>query len=157
MMKRAFTIVELMVVVAMLAVLAGSMTAAVGRARSRARISKALQEAKEMTNAILAGEQYVKDRSLEAYASSTWSDCVEGANAMRLILGQETGDNGARIPVLFNAGISGGAICDPWGKPYQYMIRKTDTLPSASATGFCTAPALPNFFRLTDKERSREH
>jgi prepilin-type N-terminal cleavage/methylation domain-containing protein len=156
-MKKAFTLVELLVVIAMIAVLTGAMTVAVNGARTRAKISKATQEAKEMTNAILAGEQYARGRTLEDYANGSWADCSEGAKAMRLILGGETSESGETIPVLFNANLSRGYQLDPWGKPYQYMIQKTASLSSDDATGgkvqFCTAPALPNFFRLTDKER----
>ena len=157
-MKRALTLVELLVVIAMIAVLTGAMTVAVNRARTRAKISRATQEAKEMTNAILAGEQYAKNRSLRDYANDTWEDCSDSAKAMRLILGGETGESRERIPVLFNASLSRNAICDPWGKPYRYMIKETGTLSSDDASGgrvdFCTAPALPNFFRLADEERS---
>jgi len=157
-MRKAFTLVELLVVVGMIAVLTGAMTVAVNQARTRAKISKATQEAKEMTNAILAGEQYAKGRTLDDYANGGWADCTDGAKAMRLILGGETGESDERIPVLFNANVSKGTISDPWGKPYQYMIQKTATLSGSDAAGadvqFSTAPALPNFFRLTDAERS---
>ena len=160
-MKRAFTLVELLVVMAMIAVLTGSMTVAVNKARTRAKTAKALQEAKEMTNAILAGEQYAKGRSLDSYANGSWEDCSDSAKAMRLILGGETGENDETIPILFNASMSGGVMRDPWGMPYQYMIEKTATLSGDDATGgrvqFCTSPAMPNFFRLTDKERSSEN
>ena len=157
-MRKAFTLVELLVVVGMIAVLTGAMTVAVNQARTRAKISKATQEAKEMTNAILAGEQYANGRSLDDYANDTWADCSDGAKAMRLILGGETGESGEPMPVLFNANVTKGVIYDPWGKPYQYMIQKTGSLSGSDAVGgnvqFCTAPALPNFFRLTDEERS---
>jgi len=160
-MKRAFTLVELLVVIAMIAVLGGAMTAAVSKARTSAKISKATQEAKEMTNAILAGEQYASGRSLDDYKCDTWADCKDSAKAMRLILGGETGENGETIPVLFNATVTKNNILDPWGKPYQYMIQRTSSLSSSDAAGadidFSTAPALPNFFRLTDKERSCEY
>ncbi len=154
-MKKAFTLVELLVVVSMIAVLSASMMSAVGRARMRSRVAKATQEIKELTNAILAYEQYAPNRSLDGEVTG-WTDCTEGALSM--VLGGKSGDNGERIPVLFNANITRGEFRDPWGRAYQLKIEKTDTLQGGGTdedrgVSFTTAPALPNYFRLTDKER----
>ena len=66
----------------------------------------------------------------------------------------ETGANGKEIPVLYNAAVTGGALRDPWGRPYEYMIQSFDPGTSPDRVDFKTSAALPNFFRLTDKERS---
>lgn len=155
-MKKGFTLVELLVVIAMIAVLVAAMTVSTSRARQRGRIAKATQETKEITNAILAYEQYAVGHTLEKHARGGWADCSEGE--MSMILGGETGENGELIPVLFNASVTGGHLRDPWGRPYQYMIQKSSTLGSGDGTGmgsveFQTSAALPNYFRLTDKER----
>lgn len=155
-MKRGFTIVELIVVVGMIMVLIASMTTAVGKARTRAKIAKATQEAKEMTNAILAFENYARDHSLDSYKNDGWGECTEGS--MKIILGGETGANGERVPVLFNAAIRQGSIRDPWGNAYQYMIKKTATLKGGKGSGgessqFLTGAALPNFNRMRIEER----
>ena len=155
-MKKGFTLNELLVVIAMVAVLIAAMTVSTAQARQRARIAKATQETKEITNAILAYEQYAVGHTLEKHAKGGWTDCSEGE--MSMILGGETGENGETIPVLYNAAIMGGKLRDPWGRPYQYMIQKSSTLGSGDGTGmgnveFQTSSALPNFFRLTDKER----
>lgn len=153
-MKRAFTLVELIVVVAMILIIAAAMTTSVAKARTRAKVATAMQETREMTNAILAFEQYAQDRSLASYVTAgSWRDCAEGS--MGMILGRETGASGEKVPVLYNAQVRGGALVDPWGKPYQYMIDKTSDLseniqaPQATAT-------LPNYYRLTDRERGAE-
>ena len=65
MMKRAFTLVELLVVVGMIAILTGAVGVSVSDARARAREMKALAEVKEMTNAILAYENYSRGGSFE--------------------------------------------------------------------------------------------
>ncbi len=155
-MKRAFTLVELLVVIGMIAILVAAMTVSTARARQRGRIAKATQETKEITNAILAYEQYAAGRTLAKHARGGWADCTEGAMAM--ILGGETGASGEPIPVLYNAAVKGGKLLDPWGRPYQFMIQESATLSSGDGTGmgsvnFTTSAALPNFFRLTDKER----
>lgn len=156
-MKKAFTLIELMVVLGIIAVLVGAMSSSIMKARSRARISKALTEAKELTNAILAYEQYAPDRSLKtAETGGGWKDCDEGS--LQMVLGGATGDNGENIPVLFNAATIKGSFLDPWGRPYQYMVEKTGTLAGGGTekdkeTKYVTAPVLPNYFRLSDAER----
>ena len=156
MAKRGFTLIELLVVIAMLAVLMGSFGSSVAAARRRAQIARATQEAKEMTNAILAYEQYAPNRSLSAVARGSWAECSESAMAM--ILGGVTGANGEPVPVLYNAHVSGGSLRDPWGTPYQYKIESTSSLQGggddeARALQLKTAAALPNYFRLKDEER----
>lgn len=150
-MRRAFTLLELMVVVAMIAVLAGAMGLSTVKARTRAKIARATQETKEMTNAILAFEQYAENHSLEKYARGGWADCTESSVAM--ILGREKGDNGETVPVLYNANVRGGKLLDPWGRPYQFMIEKTSPWAATDVPDLLTSPALPNFFRLSEKER----
>ena len=153
-MKRAFTLIELIVVVAMIMVIAAAMTVSVAKARTRAKISLATQEVREMTNAILAFEQYAKDRSLATKVTGgSWRDCSEGS--MGMILGRETGANGEQVPVLFDAQVRGGSLRDPWGTPYQYMIDKTGDL-SESIQSPQAAATLPNYYRLTDRERGAE-
>jgi len=150
-MKRGFTLIELMVVIGMIAVLMGAMGLSTMKARNRAKIARATQEAKEMTNAILAFEQYAKNHTLEEYANGAWTPCTESAMAM--ILGKVKGDNGQDVPVLYNANIRGGKMLDPWGRPYEFLIEKTSPWSGSAVPELLTAPALPNFFRLTDAER----
>lgn len=149
-MKRAFTLVELMVVIAMIAVISASLTASVAKARTRSKIARATQEVREMTNSILAYENYSSDRSLSGHETgSSWRDCSE--DAMSIILGGAQGESG-EVPVLFNGSLRNGMLMDPWNKPYQFMIEKTDNLGN-SIQSPQTGVVLPNYYRLTDKER----
>ena len=151
---RGFTLVELLVVVGMIMIISAAMMTSTHKARTRAKVAAATQETREMTNAILAYEQYAKDRSLESQVTGgSWRDCTEGA--MGLILGKGSGESGETIPVLFKAPILDGAIRDPWGRVYQYMIDKTGEL-SDSVQSPETAATLPNYYRLTDRERGVE-
>jgi len=150
-MKRGFTLVELLVVVGMLAVLMGAMTSSVNRARLRAKISKATQDVKEMTNAILAYENIAPNRSLEKFATG-WTKATE--SSLAIILGGAQTESGEPSPVLYNAQIRNGAIRDPWGNPYEFTIMKVNEAGRQSdSRQFVTAPILPNFYRLTDEEK----
>ena len=152
MMKRGFTLIELLVVIAMIAVLMGAVGSGMSQARKRAMISKATQDVKEMTNAILAFENYAPGRTLANYVTGNWRDTTE--SSMSMILGGVTSEGGEQVPVLYNAQIRNGQILDPWGTPYQYTVRRAGNItPPAGASTFLTAPSLPNFYRLTDEER----
>ena len=155
-MRRGFTLIELLVVVAMIAIIAAAFTTSIASAERRARIARATQETKEMTNAILAYEQFAPDRSLSSVTKGSWTECSEGNMAM--ILGGANGANGERVPVLFNGHVAAGSLRDPWNTPYQYMIVNTASLEGGGGDetkgiGFKAAAALPNFFRLSDQER----
>ena len=105
-MRRGFTLIELLVVIAMIAVLMGAVGSGMNQARRRAMVAKATQDAKEMTNAILAFENYAKNRSLQSYATGSWRDTTE--SSMSMILGGEQSDSGDQVPVLYNAQIRNG-------------------------------------------------
>ena len=149
--RRGFTLVELLVVIAMLMVLAGAVTSSVSAANLRAKITQATSDVQEMTNAILAYENYgraadespLRDKKMEAEAATE--------DKMAFILGKETLKNGqsGNIPVLFNAQIRQGAIRDPWGRPYYVTIRETTIDPETDASGnnMRSFVAFPNFYR----------
>lgn len=151
-MKRGFTLIELLVVMGMLAVLIGAVGSSVSQARRRAMISKATQDVKEMTNAILAYENIAVGRTLSDNATGSWQPATEGS--LQIILGGAKTASGEPSPVLYNAQITGGQILDPWGKPYEFIIKKVNP-PARTGDGqqFVTAPLLPNFNRLSDEER----
>ncbi|MBR4614856.1 MAG: prepilin-type N-terminal cleavage/methylation domain-containing protein, partial [Kiritimatiellae bacterium] len=63
--KRGFTLVELMVVVAMIAIFMAAVGTAVGKTRERARIEKARSDVKVISQAILAWENYSRGGATE--------------------------------------------------------------------------------------------
>ena len=151
-MKKGFTLVELLVVIGMIAVLLGAIGSSVNQARKRSMIAKATQDVKEMTNALNALANYTSDGTLKEFASESWEFTTE--SSLSMILGMQAVNN-RNIPVLYNAQIrNNGDIVDPWGHRYQFTIRKSNTINSGSGSGtYMTAASLPNFYRLTDKER----
>lgn len=151
-MKRAFTLLELLVVIAMIAILIGAVGSGMNQARRRAKIAKATQDAKEITNAVLGFRNYAKDRSLVNYDTGGWKETTEGN--LSLILGGVKSESGADVPVLYNAQLRGGKVVDPWGRAYRYRIQKlTGESDDSGKPTFVRAPNLPNFYRLTDEER----
>ena len=138
-----FTLVELLVVIAMLMLLAGAVTSSVSSAQRRAKIAQATAEAQEMTNAILAYEHFGDDYKLPNYDNTPATE-----SNMGFILGDAT-VNGQKVPVLYNASIKGGQILDPWGNPYYVTIKagkpiRTETDSSDQLKSYV---AFPNFNR----------
>lgn len=155
-MRRGFTLLELLIVLAMIAVLSAAIGVSVGKARTRARIALASQETREMTNAILAFEQYAEGHTLAQYATGDkgWRPCESGAKIMKAILGLgEKGASQEEIPVLYEANVSADVLKDPWGHPYEYMIAPASVGYGSSIPPLATAPALPNYYRLSEEER----
>lgn len=121
MMKKAFTLVELLVVIGMIAVLMGSAAAGFSKARERAKVAKATADVKEITNAILAYENYAPDRSLGSIQGRAQGDATQGS--LGFLVGGENDDEGNPIPILYNAQFDNrGYILDPWGTPYKVVI-----------------------------------
>lgn len=113
--KGGFTLVELLVVIAMLMLLAGSVTSAVVKAQKRSKITAATTVVQEMTNAILAYENYGELDEM--------SDQETTRGKIKFLLG-ETSEDGRKVPVLFNAALKGDRVLDPWGHPYRITIKK---------------------------------
>ena len=155
-MKRGFTLIELLVVIGMIAILTGAASSSVMKARKRSQIARADTEVREITNAILAYENWDDDRSLQRVAGtfSTWTDAKEGNLAF--ILGGVQNKQGT-VPVLYNAAIVGGEVRDPWGKAYQIMIKDSGNAVESSVDrvggGLSTFMYLPNLSRLKESER----
>lgn len=153
-MKRGFTLIELLVVIGMIAVLTGAASSAVMKARKRAQIARAETEVREMTNAILAYENWDDDHSLkDEDTKKEWVPAEE--KSLKFILGGEQNKQG-NVPVLYNAAIVGNHLRDPWGTPYQYMIASSGDAESSNdqvGRSLTTYMFLPNLWRLTKDER----
>ena len=120
-LKNAFTMIELLVVVAMIMLLAAALTTSISAARRRARIQSCTTEAQELTNAILAYENYAPDQELKEM-----EETVATKSSLNFILGEgKNGMNGEKAPVLFEAAnlSSKGEFLDPWGRNYYVTIR----------------------------------
>lgn len=150
MTRRGFTLVELLVVVAMISLLAGAMTVSVTGARARARVSRAQTDVREITNAILAYANYTDDGTL---SSVSLNDAEASEANLAFILGQGSSARGAKVPVLYNAAVSSGRILDPWGKPYRVTVKAGDTVSPPGAQNLSVRLFYPNWHRLREDER----
>ena len=156
--KRGFTIIELTVVIAMILLLMGAITTSVTGARRRAKIQQAIAEAQQLTDAILAYENFARpgrQSPLEDKATGeSWKAANEGDLAF--VLGNEknpTGQDG-NVPVLFNGAVTGGSIRDPWGHPYRYRIMSSSMNVEDEHIGDMgeSAFAIPNINRIPADE-----
>ena len=150
--KKGFTLVELIVVIAMIMMLAGAVTSALTSARRRAKISKATVTCQEMTNAILAYENYAENYTFEQNKLTGTSWRPADTKFLSFILGEENMKNGTgeKIPVLYNGEVTKGVLLDPWKNPYLVRIEKSSvsTLQRrGKATSLKTCVMFPNFRR----------
>jgi len=153
--KSGFTMIELITVISILLLLMGAITTSVTGARRRAMTQQAISEAQQLTDAILAYENYDDDHSLKKYQTSkAWKEATE--DSLQFILGGVENKQG-KVPVLFNAAIRGGNVLDPWGTPYQYMIADAGNAAESGAdqvgSGLTTYMYLPNLWRLKADEQ----
>lgn len=155
--RRGFTIVELVVVMAMVAVIMASATTAIGAAERRARIQKATAEVKNVTQAILGCENYARGEGDNEFRLPLMNRREADADALSFLLGTgQDAESGGKVPVLLMAALQNGRrMVDPWGTPYLVTIKestftpKFETASGSMQTGFF----LPNFYRLTEDER----
>ena len=156
--KSGFTMIELITVISILLLLMGAITTSVTGARRRAMTNQAIAEAQELTNAILAYENFARpgrQSPLEDKATGeSWKAANEGDLAF--VLGNEKNPSGqdGNVPVLFNGAVSGGSIRDPWGHPYRYRIMSSPMNVEDEHIGDMgeSAFAIPNINRIPADE-----
>ena len=115
-----------MALVAVAAVLAGTGFMREGPSRSKVKIQQAIAEAQQLTEAILAYENFGKagmpSPLKNKVTGETWQEATE--DKLSFVLGKEQRPNGQNemMPALFSGTVRDGKICDPWGRAYRYRI-----------------------------------
>lgn len=146
--RPAFTLLELMVVLGMIAVIVGAMTTSVAAARERARIQRATSDVKVISQAILAYENWSRSGDLQ-----TMERRDADSGSLGFLLGNEQAESGGKVPILLMAQLrNGGKMTDPWGTPYKVTIRQGN-ISAAQRIQLKTGYFLPNFYRLGEGER----
>ena len=133
--SNAFTLVEMLVVLAMISILMGVTFSGIGKARTRARVAKANSEVRSLMNAWLAYESSYDD----------WPVAMEGEeiDATESNIGELLGKNKDGT-VYLNASIKGGAFRDPWGKPYRFKVLRDTGEENKATDYFGSAITFPN-------------
>ena len=148
--KRGFTLIELMVVIAMIAIFMTAVGTSVGQTRERARMEKARSDVKVISQAILAWENYTRGGKNELEEKN---DEEADSSSLSFLLGQGETANSGQIPAMLMAQLSaGGKMRDPWGTPYRIRI-KEGAIPSPSDLNLSTCFFIPNLYRLSAEER----
>ncbi len=156
--RQGFTLIELLVVIGMIALLAGAVGSGVMQAQMRAKIARASAECREITNAILAYENYDRNHSLQNHVMQ---DADAGRSTLAFILGESgSTEGGEKIPVLYNAAMVANKIVDPWGRPYKVTIQPASGMEGSeqvdtTAKDMTTTLYLPNHTRLSAWERGQ--
>lgn len=152
--RRGFTMVELLVVTAVLMMLVGTLTTSIVAAQERAMVQKATAEIQSITQAILAYQNYGRVNDDNPLSQHTM-DGPASEGAMAFILGREPLKNGmeGNIPVLYQGDVVQNALRDPWGNPYIVTIREAQVDPEDEAVGLMSSVAFPNINRLPADQR----
>lgn len=141
--SAGFTLVELLVVLAMISILTAAFTAAIRYALVQSKRSAAESEVRELTHAILAYENAAKDHKLP---SMDRADATE--DRIGFLIGKGSDSDGNALPVFFEAPLQNGAVLDPWGNPYKITIREKSVTVKDELTQISTSTFMPNFYRL---------
>ena len=150
--QGGFTLIELMVSLAMMAILLASLTAAVRTAMRESKITKATAEVREITHAILA---YENAEQTHRIPTMNRMDATE--QSLSFILGKENDSDGNKLPVFYEAAVDeSGRILDPWGTPYRVTVIKSDASLKEKSSKITSATFIPNFYRLDADDESRE-
>jgi len=141
--------IELLTVVAMIGILAAAAGTGAAKAQKRARIVRAQTTVREITNAILAYQNYDENGSLAQYQME---DVPASESKLGFILGKVK-SRGVDVPVLYNAALTRGEIRDPWGRAYRVTIRQGEKVSPPGVSGLKTRVFCPNWHRLREVER----
>ncbi len=137
--SRAFTLIEMIVVIGMLAILMGVAFSGIGQARAAARVAKANVELREMVNAWLSYEAAYDDWPVTVDGS----ELIATAENLKELLGKNQ-DN----TVYLNASMVNGAFLDPWGTPYKFrLVNKKNQSTSSDTETFPATVTFPNRHR----------
>jgi prepilin-type N-terminal cleavage/methylation domain-containing protein len=123
----AFTLIEILIVISIIAVLAGMLLPAIGLMRNKARVADARQMVRELT---LAMETYRAEDARKRYppeADPSGTDpalwvlrtgvTAGSGNVLELLMDR-------KLLQLRSGALKEGVLVDPWGCAYRYTLRR---------------------------------
>ena len=126
---RAFTLVELLVVVSVIGLLAGLISAVIPRAMSGARKAKAKSETLAIISAIKAYEnEYSRypNPTTDISGEDLWIDGEDSRNLMKILSGQDVNSQNPKRVRFLEGPDERGNFQDPWKKGSnkgQYTVK----------------------------------
>lgn len=141
-LREAFTLIEMLVVVAMLGLMMGSAASGISQAKRQAKVTRAHAEMRELVNAWLAYEQAYDDWPVPSGAEGEEGIAATESNLKELI--GQGGDGMVYLNAPMTDGSDGRAFRDPWGTPYRYRIVEIATSDSQDDNKFEASIAFPN-------------
>lgn len=116
--EKGFTLIEMLVVMAIISLLTGIMVTGINAARRKAKYGKARAEAGDLTKSWKAYWMvYGKWPELFVQSDGNYSNIVMDEAAMNILQGQDTLYN--KQELVFSSMATKGDFKDPWGKPYR--------------------------------------
>jgi prepilin-type N-terminal cleavage/methylation domain-containing protein len=136
--RAGFTMIELLVVMAILGTLVGTFAVSTASARENAKIVKATAEGRALENAIRLFCMTWMDTAEDEDGGNILSDLglsdgIQDANStLTNMLTKPNESNGNTVYFEANdRSIRGGKLCDPWGNPYKVRVKLVN--PTASS------------------------
>lgn len=130
--RAGFTMIELLVVMAILGTLVATFAASTASARENARVVKATAESRTLSNSIRLYCMTMMDTN-EAnggnpIAELGLSDGLNDAGtSLTNLLTKPSASNGNTVYFEANdRAIRGGRLCDPWGNPYKIRVKRVN-------------------------------
>ena len=131
----AFTLIEMLVVMGMLAILMGVAFSGLGQARKQAKVAKANAEVRELVNAILSYEGEQEELSV----MSGGKVIVATEGNLKELLGK-----GKTTQVYLNAPMENNAFLDPWKHEYRFRVMEESVEIDKNPTIVSAAITFPN-------------
>jgi prepilin-type N-terminal cleavage/methylation domain-containing protein len=119
--SKRFTLIELLIVIAIIGILAGLVFPALGVVRNNAKKSKASSECQSLKTAII---MYESEFSCWPAKASGSSDALVSSSDYVQMCKILTGENSKKM-VFYEVGVGydeNKGILDPWGRPYQVIL-----------------------------------
>ena len=118
---KRFTLIEMLVVIAIISILAGLVFPALGLARQNAKKSKANSECQSLKTAII---MYESEFSCWPAKPGTEGNALNDGD-YKTLCRMLTGENGKKM-MFYEVGMgyddTKNMILDPWGNPYQVIL-----------------------------------